>query len=382
MQCTHCGGKNRKGDTKCFACGEALRMVPDYNPFEDDIIERVQEHTSNTVRLSLNKQLSKELSKEDLELKRRRLQARKKEMQKKQKQVLFLMAIVSGVILGVISYIIYSISYAGIVGKANNLTGAGEYSSAIMNYNKAIDKKPNKIEAYEGLATLYVTKDDLIKAEEILITGVDNNPNNTEMYILLIEFYLLTNQEIKIMPLIENTSSEEVLNVLADYIVEEPKYSLEPKLYEDVQELSLSVEEGVIHYTTDGSEVTDKSKVYTGPIQLSEGTTVVKAITYAQSGIPSIAISNEYIVELPIEGAPIVTPSTGQYNENTYITVQIPTGYTAHYTVDGSVPDGTSKEYTGAIKMPEGNTIFSVVLVNSAGRTSDVTKRNFELVLE
>ena len=52
-----------------------------------------------------------------------------------------------------------------------------------------------------------------------------------------------------------------------------------------------------------------------------------------------------------------VSPSTGQYDTDTKISIVVPDGYTAYYTTDGSTPDEDSEEYTDPISMPEGTTI-------------------------
>ena len=62
----------------------------------------------------------------------------------------------------------------------------------------------------------------------------------------------------------------------------------------------------------------------------------------------------------------------------TEITVQVPDGYTAYYTMDGTEPTAVSEKYNGPIQMPEGNTLFSVVLMSPDGKFSDITKRNYE----
>ena len=80
--------------------------------------------------------------------------------------------------------------------------------------------------------------------------------------------------------------------------------------------------------------------------------------------------------------APAVTPSTGQYTEPTQITITVPEGYTAYYTMDGSTPDPSSsstEKYTGPVDMPEDTqTIFNAILVNDQnGKATDMTTRNY-----
>ena len=77
-----------------------------------------------------------------------------------------------------------------------------------------------------------------------------------------------------------------------------------------------------------------------------------------------------------------MTPSTGQYDSATEITINVPDGYTAYYTMDETEPSTSSTMYTGPIEMPEGTTIFKAILVNAKGRTSAITTRNYELTYE
>ena len=85
------------------------------------------------------------------------------------------------------------------------------------------------------------------------------------------------------------------------------------------------------------------------------------------------------MVEFPIEEAPAVSPSTGQYEEATRIEIKVPDGYEAYYTTSGEDPTTSSKKYTGPVDMPEGETLFKAVLVTSDGRLSGITTRNYML---
>ena len=82
-------------------------------------------------------------------------------------------------------------------------------------------------------------------------------------------------------------------------------------------------------------------------------------------------------IEFPVADAPVVTPSTGQYSTAMQISITVPEGYTAYYTTDGSTPTTESSLYTGPIEMPEGQTLFSAVLVSKTGKMTQTTKRNY-----
>ena len=77
-----------------------------------------------------------------------------------------------------------------------------------------------------------------------------------------------------------------------------------------------------------------------------------------------------------------MTPTTGQYYEYTTIEIEVPKGYEAYYTFNGETPEKdpeNSYKYEAPVEMPEGNTLFSAVLIDKKGRASAVTKRNYTL---
>ena len=182
----------------------------------------------------------------------------------------------------------------------------------------------------------------------------------------------------KIPEILGDCEDEAVLSSLKAYISTDPVFSLDEGKYSEVQEVTLSASGETIYYTTDGSDPTSASTEYTEPILLStEGKTQIKAIAYNEKKIPSLIVSKTYEIEFPVADAPVVTPSTGQYSTATQITITVPEGYTAYYTIDGSVPTTESMLYTGPVEMPEGQTLFSAVLVSKTGKMTQTTKRNY-----
>lgn len=61
----------------------------------------------------------------------------------------------------------------------------------------------------------------------------------------------------------------------------------------------------------------------------------------------------------------------------TSVTITVPDGCSAYYT-DGSTPTAASHLYTQPIKVPEGNNILSVVIIDHTTKlSSDVYRGNF-----
>ena len=298
---------------------------------------------------------------------------------KKRKRALLLTGIFL-VILVIAGLIMYQFSYNGYVKKGYKALSSKDYTEAETQFKKAIKKKPKKAEAYEGLSELYIEQNESDKAEEILLSAVDKYSDSVDVYKACFKFYEDTKNQGEI-PLILDGAKSSVADQLTEYASDSPEFSLDDsESFDDVQQLSLTTTEKNIYYTDDGSDpFSSKTRIkYEKPIQISEGETEIKAVSVNANGIPSLTVSKTYEVELPIEDAPAVSPSTGQYDTDTKISIVVPDGYTAYYTTDGSTPDEDSEEYTDPISMPEGTTIFKAVLVNGKGRLSGVTTRNYE----
>lgn len=312
---------------------------------------------------------------------RRQQQLKRREAAKRKRRNLLLSLFFLLVLIGVGIYVIYQNSYTGVVNRGYDALQTDDYTEAQNLFNRAITKDRSRSEAYTGLAQVYIDQDDLDGAETVFLTVLETQPSNADLYQAAIAFYVDTEQQDKISALLQDCEDETVLKAVADYVSDAPVFSLEEGTYSEVQEVSLSSETGgTIYYTTDGTDPTESSTEYTEPILLQdEGDTEIRAIAVNANGIPSVVASAKYSIEFPIVDAPAVTPATGQYTEPTKITITVPEGYTAYYTMDGSTPTSDSEEYTGPIDMPQDTqTIFSAVLINNNnGKATDVTTRNY-----
>ena len=185
------------------------------------------------------------------------------------------------------------------------------------------------------------------------------------------------------IPLLLDEAPENIREKLSEYIIEEPEFDLdEGEVYEEVHQLEITASGSTIYYTTDKSEPTLSSTKYSEPIQLTEGENIIRAIAVDERGIPSMSVEKTYVVEFPVEDAPAVSPSTGQYEQAQKIEIKVPEGYEAYYTLTGDDPTTASSKYSGPVDMPEGETLFKAILVNGSGRSSGVTTRNYMLEIE
>ena len=192
--------------------------------------------------------------------------------------------------------------------------------------------------------------------------------------------FCVNNERETLIPGILDEAQDSVRKKLADYIIAEPEFNLDDEeVYDDVQQLELSAGSNTIQYTTDKTDPVQSGTKYDGPIQLQEGSNVIRAVAFDERGIPSLSVEKTYVIEFPIEDAPAVSPSTGQYETDQQIEIKVPDGYEAYYTMDGEDPTTASTKYSGPVDMPEGETLFKAILVSGGGRVSGVTTRNYML---
>ena len=111
-----------------------------------------------------------------------------------------------------------------------------------------------------------------------------------------------------------------------------------------------------IYYTTDGSEPTSSSTLYTGPFDLTTSPTTVKAIAI-RDGHSSTVANQTFQIQLP---APVITVSntglaTIALGEGT------PSGATIHYTTNGTIPTTSSPTYSAPVQLTNPQIIMAIV---------------------
>jgi hypothetical protein len=123
--------------------------------------------------------------------------------------------------------------------------------------------------------------------------------------------------------------------------------------YTTAQAVTLSIaESGVsLRYTTDGSDPTASSTLYTATFQVSTGTTV-KARTFRAGGATSASSSAVYTFNYGTLPTPNATPGAGAFQQPPAVSLNPPGGGTIYYTLDGSDPTESSFVYAGAIAIP------------------------------
>lgn len=121
-----------------------------------------------------------------------------------------------------------------------------------------------------------------------------------------------------------------------------------------------------IYYTTDGSNPTEASTPYTGPVTV-DSTTTINAFASATGFLPSPFSSATYTLSTQV-ATPTFSPAAGNYTSVQQVTISDTTpNTTIYYTLDGSTPTTSSKLYSGPI------TVSSTTTVKAIGAAAGLT---------
>ncbi|MEI6388757.1 MAG: chitobiase/beta-hexosaminidase C-terminal domain-containing protein, partial [Spirochaetota bacterium] len=144
--------------------------------------------------------------------------------------------------------------------------------------------------------------------------------------------------------------------------------------------ISSTTADAVFHYTSDGSEPTVESPLYSAPIAIAgDGTSItVKAFAFSPITSLSKVSSAKYAINYPL-GAKAASPTfdipAGDYSADQAITISTTTtNATIYYTTDGTTPTAASTKYTKAVSIEGTGTkkTIKAVAVSETSSLSDV----------
>ena len=141
-----------------------------------------------------------------------------------------------------------------------------------------------------------------------------------------------------------------------------------------------------MYYTLNGSSPSTSSTQYSGTITLDEsyieddeGTEItLRVVSYSENSIKSTEIEVIFTLVYGEVTSPEISPSSGNYDSATSITITAQSGAKIYYTTDGTTPTESSNLYTGSFDMERGNTVISAIAVKN-GVTSSVATAVYNL---
>lgn len=367
MKCGNCGADLEEGTLFCPVCGKEVQWVPEYNTLETLIKQReLEEREKKRREMEVRKEREKEERKAELE--------RKKKKHKRQ-----VIAGVAGgiIVLGIAAFgFIYQTqinSFDHQMSQAETAYREGDYDSALQYIARARELEPDNPEAEILEARIYVRDNNESAAQSILLSVIQENPDNTTAYGELLRLYEQQGEYTAIRDLM-NQASDNMREIYQNYVCSLPEISQEGGSYSEEVTIEISniLSGTTVYYTLDGSDPDQDSERYEEPVELTEeGTFTFKYIAYNEKSVPSDIGEEEYVISFDAPERPKIAPVSGMYEYQENIIVTAPEGCTVYYAFD-ETPTVDSTEYTGPVAMPQGEHTFSAIAVDSRGKKSPV----------
>lgn len=443
MKCPKCNQELKDGQLYCEACGEEIKMVPEFEP---EIENRIEETLLN-VADNIN-----EVAEEDI-IPGKSVPKKKKadtfnvftKEEKKQREHLLLedfpdddefyedidvaelpdedfwdeeevipfkgggnikKAFLSFWNKSIVTKIIVLVAFVVIVGalifttvvitgtvqensydyQVNQALDAAEkedYDSAITYLEKALTLDSSDIEMKYLLASYY---DKIGETENALLVlkGLINGDTDSDIntYSKMFEIYSRQGNIVEISHILADCEDEVILEKFQEYVANAPEFSEEGGSYDDVVHLKLTANTtGTIYYTVNGGTPDTTSEVYTSPIFLESGYYTVKAVFVNSYGLVSEVISQQYEINVTVPPKPVISIASGTYTTPEVITVEVPEGCTTYYTTDGTMPTRDSMQYKEPICMPLGESQFTFITYSVDNVASEASMAMYTLQL-
>jgi FOG: PKD repeat len=131
----------------------------------------------------------------------------------------------------------------------------------------------------------------------------------------------------------------------------------------------VSNELSTIYYTLDGSDPTNSSLVYNGPLSINV-TTLLKYVAVDVAGNWAAIQEQLYTID-KIAPTASASVNAGTYNVSKTVTLKMSENGAIYYTTNGSTPTSSSKKYAGAITISS-TTTLKFLAIDNAGNPSSV----------
>ncbi len=270
-----------------------------------------------------------------------------------------------------------------------NITQAGSGNAILLAVSSILQWDNSEAELSELIAKISAdiktdgTLDNLIYRDEIRNNAMNVVPSTIASN--------MVNRYNSLGMAISVPNFEEFIDADGDGVINyietrDPQFGLAAGVYDHDISLTLSSQTGsaIIYYSTDGSDPTSASNVYSGPIQISGDGTVmtVKAFAVKEGLADSNVVTGTYSIKYPAAAEPMFSILAGTYNGDITLSLSSATpGAVIYYTTDGSDPTSASNVYAGPIQISGDGTVMTVkaFAVKAGTENSSIVKSYYKI---
>lgn len=410
MKCPSCNADIKEGSLYCEKCGEEIHIVPVFEPeIEDTCRQTIESMTKGIFHARESLEAEKSSTDpshqavnysgeytggsagkpagdntKDLPLRNKRIP----------KPVIFsLIGLAFSLIIGTVVCLTVYFTSDGYKQKcADEAYAAHDYAKASMLYRELLEKDKYNI----GLKEIYA---DCVRGEgnidgyiaellEIADSSYATQGQKLTAYEKVISIYDEQGDYDSARSIVEQAG---LTDKHKEFYCNDPVISPEEAKYEFPQYLVIEGDEGAeIHYTVtcengvQASVIAD-DEIYEGPILLQEGIFRISAYAVNERGITSGQVKAVVSIIPAPPDKPEVFPKPGEYFEPRKIKIldyKEGSGDRVYYTIDGSMPNSGSYEYTGEMVLLPGMHEYRFIRINEKGIVSDTVDGVYNLILE
>jgi hypothetical protein len=187
-----------------------------------------------------------------------------------------------------------------------------------------------------------------VTTEAVIYYTTDGTEPNLSSSIYSAPIVIDRNTNLKARGLLTGWTEGPTVSVNFSFQAEQPVFSVTPGTYNNPFSVSLSTPTtgADIRYTTDATDPTESSVLYSAAINITANTQI-KARAYKDGWNASPVSSGNYNLQVL---APVLSPNQGSFYADAYVTITCATpGTTIYYTLNGSAPTTSSFVYSSAI---------------------------------
>ena len=181
------------------------------------------------------------------------------------------------------------------------------YAKAIVSYENALSLQSNDADALKGIADAYARQANNTKEYEIRRQLSKIEPENLDNRIRIIELMIsmgeLEKAKKETEELLQTSDSEDLRSLYREMTIEAPVFNLKSGTFDEYQLLELKsiYDNGVVHYTLDGSEPTAQSPVFGEGLVISYPETQIRAKAFGALGYISEETDLSFSITKPPE---------------------------------------------------------------------------------
>ncbi len=292
MKCQKCGATLPDGCVVCPRCGTEVQIVTAVDDLEEEMLREqlLGENAPSDARPTTADTRSPSAEKA--------AKARQRQRQRQRRILITLLVIAAAAVVVVLAVLIrQNRSPDHLLRNAQQEYGQHAYDDALRNLDRLLDLDAENVEGWTLAGASYEALMDYDEAEQSFLRAIQLDPDNADAYAGLLAVYDAQGKTDEIQALQSGVTNEDILVLFDDYVVPVPEIRTSGGEYDAPISVEIRApKKGLtVCYTLDGTEPTrENAMLYTGPIKIEEGLTVVTAVCLNEDGEMSESVSEQY----------------------------------------------------------------------------------------